>query len=81
MDIYNITVVGTRSRPSPDGSGLTIPKGTNDIYLYMQVGRENDPRGTGIGSLFIPQVVFSPPATRRPRSAISFTSEDFVNGY
>ena len=74
-------MVGTRSHPSPDGSGLTIPKGTNDIYLYMQVGRENDPRGTGIGSLFIPQVVFTPPTTRRPRNAISFTSEDFVNGY
>ncbi len=81
MNVYNITVVGTQSRPSPDGSGLTIPKGTNDIFLYMQVGRENDPRGTGIGALFVPQVVFTPPATRRPRGVISFTSEDFVNGY
>ena len=81
MNVYNLTVVPTLSRPSPDGSGLTIPKGTNDIYLYMQVGRENDPRGTGIGALFIPQVIFTPPATRRPRGVISFTSEDFVSGY
>ena len=81
MNIYNITVVPTLSHPSPDGSGLTIPKGTNDIYVYMQVGRENDPRGTGIGALFIPSVTFTPPATRRPRGVISFTSEDFVSGY
>jgi hypothetical protein len=81
INVYNITVVGTQSRPSSDGSGLTIPRGTNDIFLYMQVGRENDPRGTGIGALFVPQVVFTPPATRRPRGVISFTSEDFVNGY
>jgi hypothetical protein len=81
MDIYNLTVVGTKARPSPDGSGLNIPKGTNDIYVYMQVGRENDPRGTGIGALFIPQVTFTPPATRKPRGVITFTSEDFVSGY
>ena len=81
MNVYNLTVVPTLSRPSPDGSGLTIPEGTNDLYLYMQVGRENDPRGTGIGALFIPQVTFTAPATRRPRGVISFTSEDFVSGY
>lgn len=81
INIYNVTVVGTRARPSPDGSGLTIRQGTNDLYVYMQVGRENDPRGTGIGALFIPQVVFTPPATRRPRGLITFTPEDFVAGY
>ncbi|MBL8915627.1 MAG: calcium-binding protein [Archangium sp.] len=81
MNLYNITVVGTRSRPSPDGSGLTIPKGTNEIYVYMQVGRDNDPRGTGIGRLFVPIVTFTPPATRRPRGVLQFTDDDFVNGY
>lgn len=81
INIYNVTVRGTLSRPSPDGSGLTIQRGTNDLYVYLQVGRENDPRGTGIGSLFIPQVVFTPPATRRPRGVITFTPDDFVTGY
>lgn len=81
LDIYNVTVVGTQSRPSPDGSGLIIPKGTNDVYLYFQVGRDNDPRGTGIGSLFVPQIRFTPPATRRPRGVVSFTPDDFVSGY
>lgn len=80
IDIYNITLVGTLSRP--DGAGLTIRKGTNDIYVYMQVGRENDPRGTGIGALFVPpNVTFTPPATRRPRGVIAFTPEDFSIGY
>lgn len=81
LDIYNVSVVGTLSRPSPDGSGLVIPKGTNDIYVYLQVGRDNDPRGSGIGRLFVPVVTFTPPATRRPRGVITFTDEDFVNGY
>jgi hypothetical protein len=81
VNLYNLTVVGTEARPSPDGSGLTIAKGTNDIYVYLQVGRQNDPRGTGIGSLFIPTVKFTPPATRVPRGVISFTDDDFVTGY
>lgn len=81
MNVYNITVVGTQSRPSPDGSGISEPKGTNDLYLYMQVGRDNDPRGTGIGRLLIEQVVFTPPATRRPRGVISFSDDRFVDGY
>jgi Bacterial TSP3 repeat len=81
IDIYNVTVVGTEQRPSPDGSGLVIAKGTNDIYIYLQVGQDNDPRGTGIGSLFVPTVRFTPPATRRPSGVITFTPDDFVEGY
>ncbi len=81
LNIYNVTVVGTLARPSPDGSGLVIQKGTNDLYVYFQVGRDNDPRGTGIGSLFVPQVRFTPPATRRPRGVIEFTPDDFVSGF
>ena len=46
-------------------AGLTIRKGTNDIYLYFQVGRDNDPRGTGIGSLFVVPVQFLPPARKK----------------
>lgn len=81
VDLYNLTVVGTEQRPSPDGSGLVIAQGTNDLYVYLQVGRKNDPRGTGIGSIFIPTVRFTPPATRVPRGAISFTDDDFVTGF
>ncbi|MEW6432827.1 MAG: calcium-binding protein [Myxococcota bacterium] len=80
LDIYNVTVVGTQKRPSPDGTGLIIPQGTNDIYIYFQVGRDNDPRGTGIGSLFVPQIRFTPPATRKPRGVVTFTPDDFVTG-
>ena len=65
----------------PDGSGLTIRKGTNDLYIYMQVGRENDPRGNGIGALFVPpNVTFTPPATRRPRGPIVFTPKTSAPG-
>ena len=81
VDIYNVTVADTLARPSPDGSGLVISKGTNEIYVYLQVGRQNDPRGTGIGSLFIPTIRFTPPATRIPRGPIIFTDDDFVTGY
>ncbi len=81
VTVYNVSVMGTLERPSPDGSGLVIRKGSNDIYLYLQVGRDNDPRGTGIGSLFVPRVRFTPPATRVPRGTITFTPDDFVSGY
>lgn len=81
MNIYNITVVGTRSRPSPDGSGLVIRQGTNDIYLYFQVGRANDPRGTGVGRFLVEPVVFTPPATRRPRGVITFDDDTFNDGF
>lgn len=81
INIYNVTVAGTLARPSPDGSGIIIPRGTNDLYVYLQVGRENDPRGTGIGSIFVPQVRFTPPATRTPRGVITFTPDDFVVGF
>jgi hypothetical protein len=86
VSIYNIGLVGTLERPSPDGTALSIPKGTNDVYVYFQVGRENDPRGTGIGSLFVPQVRYVPPgrntpAIRRPKGVIQFTPDDFVSGY
>ncbi len=81
LNIYNVTVAETLARPSPDGSGLTIPAGTNDIFIYFQVGRENDPRGNGIGSVFVPQVRFTAPATREPRGVITFTDDDFQLGY
>jgi hypothetical protein len=81
VDLYNITVAPTLERPAPNGSGLIIPRGTNDLYVYLQVGQDNDPRGTGIGSLFVPTVRFLPPATRRPAGVIAFTPEDFVEGY
>ncbi len=78
--VTNIGLLPTLQRPSPDQTGLTVPKGVNDIYLYLQVGRENDPRGTGIGSLFVPQIRFTPPSTKRPKGTISFEPDDFVNG-
>ena len=80
INIYNVTVVGTERRPSPGGTGLIIPAGTNDIYIYLQVGRDNDPRGTGIGSLFVPQIKFTPPATRKPRGIVTFGPDNFVTG-
>jgi hypothetical protein len=42
--------------------------------------RDNDPRGTGIGSLFVPQIKFTPPATRKPRGVVTFGPDDFVTG-
>ncbi len=79
VNILNVGLVGTTDRPSSDGTGIRIAKGTNDIYIYLQVGRENDPRGTGIGSLFVPQVKFIPPNTRKPKGIINFMPDDFVN--
>jgi hypothetical protein len=81
IDIYNVTVGGTLARPSPDGLGVDIPRGTNDVFIYFQAGRENDPRGNGIGSSWVPQVTFNPPASRSPSGPIDFTADDFVVGF
>ena len=83
LSAYNITLMPTRARPNPPYG--TILKGTNDIYLYFQVGRDNDPRGTGIGSLFVVPVQFLPPGRKKVggvilKTAIKVTPDDFVLG-
>jgi hypothetical protein len=78
IDAYNITLVNTLARPNLFGG--TTPQGTNDIYLYFMVGRANDPRGTGIGSLFVQQIQFIPPAKKKPKGVIQVTPDDFVLG-
>jgi hypothetical protein len=80
VNAYNLSVMETLQRPSPNDSGRTILKGTNEMHLYFQVGRENDPRGTGVGRVRIETVRFTAPATRRPRGVIRLQSEDFENG-
>ena len=76
--ISNIGLVSTLERPNPPFE--SIKKGVNDIYLYFQVGRANDPRGTGIGSLFVEQIQWLPPNTRRPAGVVQVTPDDFVSG-
>jgi hypothetical protein len=81
FDIYNVSLMTTLQRPSPEGSGRVVPKGINDLYLYFQVGRDNDPRGTGIGKLTIQEVTFIAPSTRKPRGTLKLTDDDFVSGF
>ena len=78
ISAYNLTLVQTLARPNPPFP--TIPRGTNDLYLYFQVGRENDPRGTGIGSLLVSQVQFIPPNRKRPKAVIDFVPDEMVLG-
>ncbi len=81
INAYNISLLETRERPSPNNSGRLILKGTNEIYLYFQVGRENDPRGTGVGRLNVTSVRYtSSPPTRRPRGLIKLADDAFENG-
>lgn len=80
IDVYNVTVVGTLKRPAPGYTGQIVPQGTNDVYIYFQVGRDNDPRGTGIGSLYVTPIKFTPPATRKPRGVVVFHDDEFVPG-
>jgi len=76
--VDNITLVGTLERPNPPF--LAIPSGMNDIYLYSQVGRQNQVHGAGIGALNITQVRFLPPATRVPSGTIELGPDDFITG-
>ncbi|MBN1203927.1 MAG: calcium-binding protein [Myxococcaceae bacterium] len=77
----NVTVVPTLERPHPIFPGVTIPSGNNDIFLYMQVGRDNDPRGAGVSSLFATSINYSEEQGKVPAETIRFTPDDFVLGY
>lgn len=78
LNAYNITLVPTLKRPNAPYAD--IPKGSNDIYLYFQVGRDNDPRGTGIGSVFVQRIQFTPPNKKKPKGIIHVNPADFVTG-
>jgi hypothetical protein len=76
--VDNVSLVPTRSRPNPPLS--PIPAGNNEIYLYFQSGRPNDPHGAGIASVFTQEVNFVPPSTKNPSGVISFGPDQFVVG-
>jgi hypothetical protein len=76
----NITLVPTLERPNPVYPGRRIPAGTNDVYLYMQVGRDNDPRGSGIGALRIESLRYTEEEGRIPAGTRTFVPDDFILG-
>jgi len=76
----NITLLPTRARPHPFIPGEVIPAGTNEVYLYLQAGRDNDPRGAGIGSLFIQPVQYSEKDGRTPAGTIALDPAAFILG-
>ncbi|MFP2925542.1 calcium-binding protein [Pyxidicoccus sp. 3LG] len=76
----NITVVPTRERPHPFIPGEVIKAGTNEVYLYLQAGRDNDPRGAGIGSLLIQPIEYSEEAGRTPAGVIPLLPDEFILG-
>lgn len=77
----NITVVPTLEHPHPLFPGVTIPQGTNDIYLYLQVGRDNDPRGAGVGALYVESIRYSEEQGKDPDGTITFAPDNFILGF
>jgi len=76
--VDNVSLVRTLSLPNKP---LTpIPAGNNEIYLYMQSGRPDDPNDVGIASIFTQEVNFNPPSTKTPSGVISFGPTDYVVG-
>ena len=74
----NVSLVPTRARPDPLGN--IIPAGTNDILLYFQAGRLNDPHGVGIAETFEQRVDFTPPSTKNPPGTINVSPDSFTVG-
>ena len=74
----NISLVPTQARP--DQLGNIIPAGQNDILLYFQSGRLNDPHGVGIAETFEQRVDFTPPGTKNPPGTISVSPSSFTVG-
>lgn len=75
--VENVSVVATRARPDPPRED--IPAGMNDVYLFFEVGRANDPHGMGIGSVFVRPVQLVPPKNDRrdPPGTVEVTPDDF----
>jgi Bacterial TSP3 repeat len=76
--VDNVSLVATKSRPNPPLS--PIPDGNNEIYLFLQSGRTNDPHGAGIASVLTTEVNFKPPSTKSPSGVIGYGPDDFVVG-
>ena len=76
--IANVGLVQTLARPNPPFED--IKAGTNDIYLYMLSGRDNDPRGAGVSSLDVPQVRLLSRTAREPSGDLPLEPGDFVLG-
>lgn len=78
IHVRNVGLVTPQRRPNPPYPDIL--EGMNDVYLYLQVGRDNDPRGTGIGSLRIEQLQYVPPEGRTPAGVIPVLPDEFVVG-
>ncbi len=78
--VENVTLVPTLAYPHPLYPGVEIPAGSNDIYLYMQVGRANEPHGSGIGALRIETLRYTVEEGRQPTGTRTFTPDEFVLG-
>ncbi|AFE03945.1 hypothetical protein COCOR_01222 [Corallococcus coralloides DSM 2259] len=76
--VENVSLVPTLERPHPLIPGEVISAGTNEVYLYLQVGRDNDPRGAGVGSLFIQEIQYDPDTGRTPAGMVPLVSDDFI---
>ena len=74
----NISLMQTLARPNPPYP--EIPAGTNDVYLYLEAGRDDDPHGPGVSSLLIQEFKFTAPATRDPAGTVTVTPDEFVLG-
>jgi hypothetical protein len=78
VSVDNVSVVRTLARPNQP---LTpIPAGNNEIYLYLESGRPDDPNGVGIASILTQEVNFDPPSTKVPSGVISFGPTEYVVG-
>ncbi|CAM3678489.1 hypothetical protein COSO111634_22745 [Corallococcus soli] len=44
------------------------------------MGRDNDPRGAGVGSLFIQEIQYDADTGRTPAGIVPLTSDDFIVG-
>lgn len=78
LTAQNISLMPTLQRPNPPYAD--IPAGQNDVYLYFEAGRQDDPHGPGVSGLVIQQFLYNPPADRSPAGTIQVTPDDFALG-
>ena len=75
--IGNVGLVATQAIPNPPFNDIVA--GTNDIYVYLEMGFAD--RLTGeVSSLYVQPIVYAPPALSVPDGTIAITPDEFVLG-
>lgn len=76
----NVTLMKTLPSQDPNHPNLATRAGSNQVYLYFQVGRPDAVHTQGASELLIQEYMYNPPNAQSPKGIVSITPDQFVTG-